>query len=117
MRALHFTDDWRIRRDGRLIYADALRLVGDAAKITAGRAVLNGAGAFASLALFAPEAETEALLTPLRECLPETAGASLIRPGVLAARIAAPTGFELRRALIPALELLRGGALPTVWRL
>ena len=117
VRSLRFTDDWRIRRDGRLIYADALRLIGDAREIAARRAVLDGAGAFASLALFAPDGEAEALLAPLRALLPETAGASLIRPGVLAARIAAPTGFDLRRALIPALELLRGAPLPTVWRL
>ena len=117
VRSLRFTDDWRIRREGRLIYADALRLIGDANDIAARRAVLDSAGAFASLALFTPDGEAEALLTPLRALLPETAGASLIRPGVLAARIAAPTGFDLRRALIPALELLRGAPLPTVWRL
>lgn len=112
---LHFADRWRIRRDGRLVYADALRLTGDAADMAARAAVLGGAGAFASLVYVAPDADQA--LGPLRALLGGDAGASLIRPGVLAARFAAPTGFDLRRELIPAVEHLRGARLPAVWRL
>ena len=113
--SLHFHDSWRIRRDGRLVYADALRLDGAAAAILARPGTLAGAGAMASLLYTAPDAE--ARLAPLRALLPATAGASLIRPGVLAARLAAPDGFTLRRALIPVLETLRGAPLPRVWML
>ncbi len=114
---LRFTDNWRIIRGGRLTYADALRLIGDPSAITAGAATLDGAGAFATLVLATDDAEAEAMLPALRALLPDTAGASLIHPGVLAARMIAPCGFELRRTLVPALELLRAAPLPTVWRL
>ena len=110
---LRLTDQWRIRRGGDLVYADALRVHGDAAAILSGPATLAGMRAMASLALIAPEAER--LLAPLRAALPATAGASLIRPGVLAARIAAPDGLVLRRALMRALPVL--APLPKVWSL
>ncbi|MEM8791470.1 MAG: urease accessory protein UreD [Pseudomonadota bacterium] len=112
---IRFSDQWRIRRAGRLIYADALRLDGPAAEITRAPALLDGHTAFASAVLIAPEAE--ALLTPLLENLPATAGASLIRDGVLALRMVAPDSHSLRRHLIPALTLLRGAPLPKVWTL
>ena len=110
-----FTDQWRVRRNGHLIYADALRLHGDIAAQTASPATLNGHRAFASILYAAPDAERH--LTPLRALLPDTGGASLIRPGVLAARLTAPDGMTLRRSLIPALEALRGHPLPTVWKM
>lgn len=115
VRDLRLTDQWRVRRDGELIYADSLRLHGDFQQIAARPAVLNGAGAMASVLLVAPDADTR--LKPLRALLPAEAGASLIRPGVLTARILAADGFQLRRALIPILEYLRGAPLPTVWKM
>lgn len=112
---LWFSDQWRIRRDGRLLFADALRLEGDAADYRARAALLGGAGAFASL-LWIDQAAA-AKLTPLREALGASGGASLIAPDVLAARLVASDGFALRRALLPALELLSDAPLPKVWRL
>ena len=69
----------------------------------------------ASLLYAAPDAGVR--LGPLRELLPETAGASLVCPGVLVARIIATDGMALRHVLAPALVLLRGAPLPKVWRL
>ncbi|MBY8974617.1 urease accessory protein UreD [Rhodobacteraceae bacterium NNCM2] len=113
VRDLCFTDQWRVRRGGVLVYADALRLVGDAEAQLARAAIGAGAGAMASLVYIAPDAE--ARLAPLRALLPESGGASLIREGVLAARLLAPDGRLLRDALIPMLEALRGDSLPKVW--
>lgn len=113
VRNLSFSDQWRIRRNGELIYADALRLQGNAATLTGSRATLDGARACASLVMVSPDAERH--LMPLRALMPETGGASVIRDGVLAARLIAADGFQLRRALIPILELLRGAALPRPW--
>ena len=110
---LRLTDHWRVRRNGRLIYADALRLHGDPALLTQGPAMLNGHRAFASILLAAPDADRH--LNQLRAILAETGGASLIRDGVLAARMTAPDGFALRRTLIPALEALRAAKLPRPW--
>ena len=107
-------DRWRIRRDGRLVFADDIRLAGSIADISARAAVLSGARTFASLLLVAEDAER--LLKPLRAALGTLGGASAF-DGKLFARLAAPDGFILRKALLPALEVLRDGRpLPRVWR-
>lgn len=120
--ALHFAEQWRIRREGRLVYADALRLSGPAEAVLARPATLAGHRAMASLVLADPEAE--AALAPLRAQLSKAGsaagalgGASLLAPDLLAARIVAPDGRALRRVLIPALAGLTGGPLPKVWSL
>ena len=43
------SDQWRIRRDGRLLHAEALRAAGDLARAIAGPATLAGARALATL--------------------------------------------------------------------
>lgn len=108
-----FSDRWRIRRAGRLVFADDLRLT-DPAGPAANRApLLAGAGAFASLLLV--DDDCEALVQPLRAVLGEIGGASAFS-GRLFCRIAAPDGARLRTALIRALAVLRPGrALPKVW--
>lgn len=107
-------DRWRIRREGRLVFADDIRLSGALAEIAARPAVLAGARAFASLLLVADDAER--LLQPLRARIGRLGGASAFG-GKLFARIAAADGFSLRQALLPALEvLLDGRALPRAWR-
>ena len=58
------TDTWRIRRDGKLIFADGLRLVGDATAIMAGGATGQGAIAFATLVLVAPRRGIDARPRP-----------------------------------------------------
>lgn len=112
LRRFRFTDQWRVWRDGVLAYADALRLDGRA---TLGRrpALLAGAGAMASLLYVGDDAEDR--LEALRSILPSTGGASVVRAGVLSARILAEDGFALRRTLLPALERLADAALPKVW--
>jgi urease accessory protein len=110
--ALH--DRWRIRRQGRLIFADDLRLEGRIAELAARAPLLAGARAFASLLLVADDAPRR--LEPLRDSIGPLGGASAF-DGKLFARIAAPDGFTLRRALLPAIETLRDGCpLPRVWR-
>jgi len=110
--ALH--DRWRIRREGRLIFADDLRLEGPIAELAARAPLLAGARAFASLLLVADDAAR--LLDPLRAAIGPLGGASAFE-GKLFARIAAPDGFSLRRVLLPAIEALRDGRpLPRVWR-
>ena len=51
------SDQWRIRRAGRLVHAEALLAEGDLARAVAGPATLAGARAFATLVLAAPGAE------------------------------------------------------------
>ena len=109
-------DAWRVRRDGRLVFADAVRLEGEVARIAAGPATLGGACAFATLLHVAPD--SQARLAPLRQALDEAgieAGASLVS-GLLVARLAAPDGMRLRQALMAALACLRDGRpAPRSW--
>ena len=108
-------DHWHIRRAGELIFADALRLDGDIAAQLSASGVAGGAGAMASVLYTGPDAA--AFLAGLRGLMPLTAGCSLIRDGVLFARMLARDGFDLRRSLVPVIEYLGAAPLPKVWRL
>jgi urease accessory protein len=116
VRHLRLQDRWRVRRGGRLVYADSLAFAGPTEAWFASRAGLAGCGAIASLLLVAPGAE--ARLAGLRELLPELpaqAGASAW-DGMLAVRLAAPGGAALRQSLVALLRLLReDAALPRLW--
>ncbi|CAN5170432.1 urease accessory protein UreD [soil metagenome] len=109
------TDRWRIRRGGRMVFADGLRLEGDATSILSGGATGKGATALATLVLVAPDAERRLSVAraTLADCGAE-AGASAWN-GMLVARLLAPGGAPLRAALIRLIESLRGLSMPRVW--
>ena len=111
------SDQWRIRRAGRLVHAEALRLSGDLAGALRGPAALNGARAFATLIHVAPDAEDR--LEAARALLAATAVpcAATARDGVLIARFLGPDAAALRAALTAFLIPFRGAALPRVWAL
>jgi urease accessory protein len=111
-----FRDRWRIRRAGRLIHAEELRLDGDVAALTAEHAVLSGQVSFATLLYAGPLAETYlAQVRPLVEG--HMGGVSQWRDK-LVVRLAASDGFALRKILIPVISALRNGApVPKVWNL
>ncbi|MGH1354005.1 MAG: urease accessory protein UreD [Thalassovita sp.] len=113
LNATHLRDRIRVRRDDDLIFADTLRLDTDTLPDLPRAAMLNGAGAMASVIFAAPEAEAH--LTPVRNLMPNTGGVSLIRPGLLFARILAEDSFVLRQSLIPVLTHLNGANLPRTW--
>lgn len=105
------TDNWRVRRGGRLLHAEALRFSPEAGAAPAGFA---GRLAAATLLYVAPDAEDR--LAAARAALPDgvTGGVSAWG-GRLVARLLAETGRTLRAALIPLIRLFRAGALPRVW--
>ncbi len=107
-----FHDRWRIRLEGRLIYADDLRF--DPARVL-GAAALNGARAFATLVFVGHSAE--GFVEALHEIFGDQGGVSGW-DGKLVARLTGVDGFDLRKALIPALSLLASpNELPKVWTL
>lgn len=108
----YLLDRWRIRRAGRLIYADALHLSGTVAEIVSRPGLFAGHLAAATLVYVAPDAE--ARLDEARALLPETAGASAWN-GLLSVRLLAPDGAALRRALLHFLSHFRAAPLPRVW--
>ncbi|MGO4524264.1 urease accessory protein UreD [Microvirga sp. 2MCAF35] len=111
-----FEDRWRIRRGGRLIYADTLRIDGPIGDLLRKPAVGNGARAFATLIHVAPDAE--AWLDLVREHLSSIGGcdaAASAWNGLLAVRFCALKIEALRAAAIPFLLAFRGEPLPRVW--
>ncbi len=107
-------DTWRIRRNGRLIHAEATVLSADPRERD-GNSLLAGALAFATILHIAPDAERK--LGPVRALLPDTGGASVIGER-LTVRLLAPSGIVLRRSLSPIIALLSdAGAIPRLWTL
>ena len=103
-------DRWRIRRDGRLIFADDVAFEGAP---PATKATLGTARAFATVVLASPDAE--ARLDAVRAAI-GAAGSASAWTGKLVARLLARDGFALRKSLIPALGVLAGDVpLPKVW--
>ncbi len=111
--ALH--DRWRVRRDGRLIFADDFRIEGDIAGQMAHVATLGGALAMATVLYVG--AEPERWLEPARAVIGD-AGAASAWDGKFLARLVAANGLALRRRLEPLLSILfPHQRLPKVWQL
>ncbi len=106
-----FNDRWRLRRDGRLIFADAALLDGAIAAKLAEPAVTAGGIALATV-LVAPGGETE--LAAVRDL--DFAGEVGISSwnGIAVARLVARDGLTLRHDLIAVLSAL-GQAVPRLW--
>ncbi len=103
-----FTDQWRIRVDGRLVHAEATRIDGDFAAYQ-GRGCLNGALAMATVLYVGPDAE--ARLDQVRALgLPASAWG-----GRLVVRLLESDPRQLRRTLMEFLKHFRGCDLPRVW--
>lgn len=117
VRRARFRESWRIRAEGRLVHADELSLGPEIAALTASRAALAGAGAFATV--LAVGGDAEHLLAEARAICGEAGGASFWRvwgTGKLLARLVAEDGYALRGRLVPLLRLLNGRAeLPKLW--
>ncbi len=108
-----FTDRWRVRRAGRLVYADTARLDGAIASQLNDRAVANGGIAIATV-LVAPGAEdTLEHVRALGETFTGEVGISAWN-GIAVARLCARDGAALRHDLIAVLAAL-GIAVPRLW--
>jgi urease accessory protein len=109
-------DGIRVRRDGRWLLHEAVRLEGEVDAALQRAPIAGGARAMATLVHVAPDAE--AALDGVRAALTDSrdeAGVSAWN-GMLVARILAPDGAALRRSVIAALAVLRTPRpLPRVW--
>jgi urease accessory protein len=120
-RAAHgsFHDRWRVSQDGVLVHAEDFR-VGPGIAATLGRAAVTG-GAFAIATVLMMSQRAEALLEPAREIIGGQGDASVWsvkKSGKLLARLHAEDGYQLRKRLVPLVELLNGRAgLPKLWSL
>ena len=110
------SDQWRIRRGGRLVHAEAVHAAGDLAAATSGPATLRGGRAFATLVLAAPGAADR--LDAARALLAAAEGveaAATAKPDLLIARFVATEAWPLRVALVDFLMAFRPQPLPRVW--
>jgi urease accessory protein len=109
-----FADCWRVRRDGRLIFAESFRLDGAIAERLAQTAVAAGQVALATvLAVPGDDATTEAVRA-LAGAFRGEAGISAWN-GMALARLAAPDGAALRHDLALLLAALSRAPLPRLW--
>jgi urease accessory protein len=112
-----FSDSWRIRRAGRLVFAEETRLEGEIGTILDRSAIGKSARATALLLFIGLQAE--ARLIDLRAELDRfvgrvACGASAFN-GLLVARLAALSPEALREAILAAMVPLRGRPMPRVW--
>lgn len=113
-RNAHLADNWRIRRDGRLVHAEATRLSGADLERDA-LSTLAGNAAFATLVYLGADAEQRE--TRVTGLLSGPSGLSRIGDR-LVIRAMADSGLALRRIITPIIAELSGaGALPRLWHL
>jgi len=107
-------DRLSVRRAGRLLFEDTLRLEGPIAEMLDRPAIADGARALATILHIGPPMNLDALRAALALPFVE-AGASFF-DGLLLIRLAARDGAALRAALFAALAMLRARRpLPRVW--
>jgi urease accessory protein len=109
-----FIDHWRMRRGGRLVFAETVRLDGDIGDKLARSAIAKG-GAAVGTALIVPG--DEALIARIRE-LSETFGGEVGISGwngFAIARFCAQDAARLRADMIAVLGRASGSALPRLW--
>jgi urease accessory protein len=118
-------EGWEVRRDGKLIWGDALHVADDVAAIMADPACFAGAGACATLILAPPDGDPRRFVDPAREIQQQSAAEGL-RAGVTAVNgllVARWLGdpVKLRRAYADLACHLRAAAmglpprLPRLW--
>jgi urease accessory protein len=107
-------DRWRLRRGGRLIHAEAMRLDGAVARKLAQPAVAKGGIALATVLIVPGDEVTAATIRALSDQLRGEAGVSAWN-GFAVVRLCAADGAALRHDLLAVLAALRGAALPRLW--
>lgn len=115
VRTLTLSDRRTVTREGIPVLFEPLSLASPA--LQAGRGILQGASAFASLAFVAQGAE--ARLSAVREILDEEgvrSGASGF-DGKLTVRLMAGNGWPMRRQILRVLAVLRDDPPPRVWQM
>jgi len=107
----HWSDRWRVRRGGRLLFAESVRLDGAIAGKLAAPAAANGGIALATV-LIAPG--EEATLASVRALAFKSEAGISAWNGIAVARLLARDGMTLRRDLLALLAAL-GTPVPRLW--
>jgi urease accessory protein len=107
-------DRWRVRRNGKLIHAETVRLEGAVAAKLAEPAVARGAVGVASVLVVPGDDGTTAAVRALGDKFRGEVGASAWN-GFALVRLCARDGAALRHDLAAVLGAVRGRALPRLW--
>ena len=109
-----FVDRWRLRRGGRLVFAETIRLDGDIGEKLQVPAIGNG-GVAIGTALIVPG--DEALVERIREASQTFGGEVGIScwNGFAMARFCAQDAARLRADMMAVLGRASGAALPRLW--
>jgi urease accessory protein len=109
-------DAWRVRRDGRLVFADTFLIDGSIADALDHRATFDGGRATAMLLYVAPDASARlAEARALLERAKSVVGASTWND-LLIVRAVAGDGRTLQKDLEPLIARFSGRPLPRVWQ-
>jgi urease accessory protein len=106
-------DNWRMRRAGKLIYAEGVRLDGAIAQRLAETAVAKGAIAIATVLIAPGNDDTIQAVRALQDQFIGEVGASAWN-GIAAVRLCASEGAALRHDLVHVMTTIRG-SLPRIW--
>jgi urease accessory protein len=109
-----FSDRWRVRRGGALIFAESLRLHGPIAEHLGRRAVAGGAVAIASVLKIPADEAAVAAIRAKEKAFAGEVGVSAWN-GLALVRLVAPDGAALRRDLIAVLTAFGNLRLPRLW--
>jgi urease accessory protein len=110
----HFSDHWRVRRDGALLFAESLRLDGAIARQLEKRSVAGAGVAIASVLKLPADEITVAAVRALEKNFAGEVGISAWN-GFAVARLVAPDGAALHHDLIGVLTALADMPLPRLW--
>lgn len=116
--ACHFTDTWRVYREGKLVHAEATRLDGEVERMMRRKATTGGAVAMATVLYIAPGAE--ARLEQARSLLDTGDGVTAAASawgGRLVLRWLAQDAAAMRCDLMRFLTGFRATSLPRVWQM
>jgi len=119
--AATITDRWRVMKDGRIVWADSFRITDEILRHLCRKALLADCTAVATLVYFG--GELGALLEFVRELAPslECQCAATLVNGLMVARFAARTSYDLKTALRSVLREFGGGLgrrpfrVPRMW--
>lgn len=110
-----YSDKWRIKRGGKLIFADNTKLDGSIADLLVKPAIADGARVISTTIFIAPGAEDR--LPAIRTALgsSDTNAAASAWNNLLVIRALGQNSQSIRMLLTQILPLLSGNALPRVW--
>lgn len=108
-------DNWRVRREGRLVLADTVRLAGNLGAMLARPAVTASASCVATLLIAAPEAEDR--LEAARAALGDTGGRTAVSAwnGLLVMRSVGHAAAAIKDDLRRLLQAVHLCDLPRAW--